>query len=116
MARTNEVIKKIDKLIGIKIAELRRVRGLSCSQLAKLIDVSHQQLQKYEQGINRISVGRLKIIASSLRSPMQYFFDDDEVYEGNAEQRLTLELARIFVKLKDTKQKVALVALARTLH
>ncbi|MCC8400136.1 MAG: transcriptional regulator, partial [Rickettsia endosymbiont of Platyusa sonomae] len=44
MARNNDYISKIDKLIGQKIYSLRLAKGLSRQQLAKTIDVTLQQL------------------------------------------------------------------------
>ena len=66
MARKNNHIEKIDKIIGGRIYSLRVAQGIARKQLAKLIEVTPQQLQKYEKGTNRISVGRLVLIAKSL--------------------------------------------------
>ena len=50
MGRTNNQLAKIDKSIGQKIYSLRLAKGLSRQQLSKVIGVTHQQLQKYENG------------------------------------------------------------------
>jgi transcriptional regulator with XRE-family HTH domain len=61
MARKNQYIKQVDQLIGGKISSLRLAKDYTRRQLADLIEVTHQQLQKYEKGINRISTGRLML-------------------------------------------------------
>jgi transcriptional regulator with XRE-family HTH domain len=50
----------------------RMERGLSQVELAKHIGVTPQQLQKYERGANRISLGRLARIAEALRVDVMY--------------------------------------------
>jgi transcriptional regulator with XRE-family HTH domain len=43
-------------------------------RLAALIGVSYQQLQKYEQGVNRVAAPRLAATAAALDVPPGYFF------------------------------------------
>ena len=75
MARKNDYIQEVDKFIGGKIYSLRLAKGLSRQQLSKVIGVTHQQLQKYEKGTNRISVGRLVLIAKALSKEISYFYE-----------------------------------------
>lgn len=79
MAFQHSLIKEIDKLIGQKVYVLRRNKGLSRYQLASIIGVSHQQLQKYEKATNRISVGRLVLIATALGKSVMYFYEGIEM-------------------------------------
>lgn len=118
MARKSEFTEKVDNVIGRKIHELRLAKGLSRQQLSAKIGVTHQQLQKYEKGTNRISAGRLMSIANALGRKVQFFFEDVEDFAPsyNSHERLGIELSRIFLNIKDVKQQIALVALARTLH
>lgn len=117
MARKNEFTKRIDTLIGIKVNELRILKGLSRSQLASKIDVSHQQLQKYEKGTNRISVGRLASIAIALKKPVTFFFEGlNNVDELPTEhQRMCIEVSRNFLRIKDPQHQEAVNILIRTL-
>lgn len=55
----------INKKIGIKIRELRQTYGLSQIQLAEKLNLSFQQIQKYEKGVTAISVVRLQQIAEA---------------------------------------------------
>src|SRR5436305_11701021 len=63
-----------DLEIGRKIRALRLERGLSQSGLADGIDLTFQQVQKYEKGINRVSAGRLQRIADMLNTPVMVFY------------------------------------------
>src|SRR5947208_14633748 len=60
--------------IGRKIGALRLERGLSQSGLADGIDLSFQQVEKYEKGTNRVSAGRLQRIADLLNTPVTFVY------------------------------------------
>lgn len=63
-----------NKLIGIKIKNRRLELKLTQSKLAKRINVTFQQIQKYEKGSNGTSAYRLWEISKALRVSMSYFF------------------------------------------
>ena len=50
--------------------------GLSQEQLGTELNITFQQVQKYERGANRISASRLWDIGQILDVPINYFFDD----------------------------------------
>lgn len=81
MGKTNEFfegsLKLIEKGIGEKIRELRKRWGLSQMELAERLGVSFQQVQKYEKGITKISVSRLKDVADALGVDIAEFFKED---------------------------------------
>ena len=52
--------------IGDRLRALRKDRNISQSDLAVLIDVSYQQLQKYESGRTALTVPAMKVIAAAL--------------------------------------------------
>ena len=64
----------VDRHIGACIRRERELRGLSRRQLAKSLKISFQQLQKYEDGQNRISAARLFDIALLFQVPIGLFF------------------------------------------
>ncbi len=68
----------INKKIGQKIKEIRKSWGLSQSELAERIDISFQQIQKYEKGSTRISVVRLQQISEALGVNITLFFEEGE--------------------------------------
>jgi transcriptional regulator with XRE-family HTH domain len=63
-----------DAEIGRRVRMLRLQRGLSQTELGTLINVTFQQVQKYEKGTNRISAGRLQRISEVLTVPVSFFF------------------------------------------
>jgi transcriptional regulator with XRE-family HTH domain len=66
----------IDVAVGIKLRKLRLEANLTLQDLADQIGTSHQQLQKYETGVNRVSVGMLPIIGDALGVDINQFFAD----------------------------------------
>ena len=49
---------------------------MSQEQLGTELNITFQQVQKYERGANRISASRLWDIGQILNVPISYFFDD----------------------------------------
>lgn len=121
MARKSDFIDKVDTHIGAKIQEMRIAMGMSRQQLAEKIGVTHQQLQKYEKGVNRISAGRLVSIAEALNKPISYFFEDFDAESNNPpcvpshHQRMCIEVARNFLKIKKPLYQDAINVLVRIL-
>ena len=66
---------KTDVAVGERVREFRKDANLSQTALADQIGVTFQQVQKYENGINRIGAGRLMQIAHALNVPITAFFD-----------------------------------------
>lgn len=120
MARKNDYIQKIDQFIGEKIYSLRLAKGLSRQQLADVIEVTHQQLQKYEKGVNRISIGRLVLIAKALDKTIDYFYEGLEGANNiepvlTQHQRMCIEVSRNFMKIRNPEHQQAVNALIRSL-
>ena len=72
--KTKGRVDALDKFIGQRVRKLRVVKGLSQEKLAEQLGITFQQVQKYEQGTNRISVSRLIYISKALGTPIDYFF------------------------------------------
>lgn len=118
MVRKNDYIDEIDVIVGRRIQELRLSMGLSRQELANRIGVTHQQTQKYEKGINRISVGRLAVIAEALGKPITYFFEDlqnDNTELPTGHRRMSMEVARNFMQIKKPMYQDAVHVLVRIL-
>ena len=64
-----------DKHVGARIRMRRLMLGMSQSGLAQGLDLTFQQIQKYEKGINRIGASRLQQIAHILKVPVEFFFE-----------------------------------------
>jgi transcriptional regulator with XRE-family HTH domain len=64
----------LDRCIGRRIRLHREKRGFTQQELAKPIGVTFQQIQKYENAVNRISASRLFAVAEVLNVPLMAFF------------------------------------------
>ncbi len=62
--------------IGQKIKQLRKQRNLTQMELAERINVSFQQVQKYENGETQITLQRLWAISNALYVPITAFWQD----------------------------------------
>ncbi|MGK3197674.1 helix-turn-helix domain-containing protein [Enterobacter ludwigii] len=65
-----------DKQVGQRIQMRRKELGMTAQHLAELVDISHQQLSRYERGTNKINVAHLVNIAIQLNTPISWFFID----------------------------------------
>lgn len=108
----------VDRFVGEKIRERRIMLGLTQQELAQGIGVTYQQAHKYEQGVNRVSAGRLFEIARMLNTPIEFFFDGiggEQQRETNPRERMGLELSRHFSMIRNEKYQEAISSLARAL-
>jgi transcriptional regulator with XRE-family HTH domain len=64
-----------DVAVGQRIRQFRKATGISQTELADQVGVTFQQVQKYENGKNRVGAGRLIQIADALDIPITAFFD-----------------------------------------
>ena len=102
-----------------KIYSLRLAKGLSRQQLSKVIGVTHQQLQKYENGSNRISASKLALIAKALDLRIPYFYEGFEAADNipleTESQRLCIEVARNFRRIANREHQDAINILVKSL-
>jgi transcriptional regulator with XRE-family HTH domain len=68
----------VDHLVSKRLKMRRIMLGISQQELSDAVDVSIQQIQKYEKATNRISSGKLYSFAKFLRVPVSYFFNNKE--------------------------------------
>lgn len=76
----------IDRLVGIQLRKQRCLQGISQSQLAEQLGITFQQVQKYENGANRLSSSRLYEISNILSIPVSAFFEEVEDNNEGKEQ------------------------------
>jgi len=62
--------------LGKKLRLRRLSLGLTQTKVAQAINVTFQQIQKYEKGTNGVSSNRLMQLAQFLKVPVIYFFED----------------------------------------
>ena len=65
----------IDVHVGKRLREAREECGLTQKVLAKKLGITHQQVQKYESGANRISASKLFEISKALNVSVIWFFE-----------------------------------------
>ena len=67
----NETVLK--KVFGLQLKKMRLMRGYTQTKVAKAIDVTFQQIQKYEKGKNAVSVHNELKLAEFLNCDRNYF-------------------------------------------
>ena len=72
--------------LGSKLKLRRLALGLTQTKVAKAINVTFQQIQKYEKGTNGVSSIRLLQLSNYLKVPISYFFEDFATYLQNSER------------------------------
>jgi transcriptional regulator with XRE-family HTH domain len=64
-----------DKHVGSRVRMRRMMLGMSQEKLGDALDLTFQQVQKYEKGTNRIGASRLQQISHILQVPVAFFFE-----------------------------------------
>ena len=105
-----------NKHLGSKLRMRRLALGLTQTLVAQAINVTFQQIQKYEKGTNGISSLRIMQLSNFLKVPVVFFFEDFPLYQGSLDNSLESEksedlnysfLAKLFSNLsQDQKQKI----------
>ena len=102
-----------NKHLGNKLKLRRLALGLTQTKVAKAIDVTFQQIQKYEKGTNGVSSIRLLQLSNYLKVPINYFFEDYKEFKDVNPSEDTNDdlnysfLSRTFSSLSSTqKQKI----------
>ena len=78
--------ENFNKHLGSKLKIRRLALGLTQTKVAKAINVTFQQIQKYEKGTNGVSSIRLLQLSNYLKVPINYFFEDYPDYLINVEK------------------------------
>jgi transcriptional regulator with XRE-family HTH domain len=111
---------ELDILIGQRIKAMRHINSLSQFDLATSLGITFQQIQKYENGQNRISAARLHEIAYKYKINYSFFFENhaDKQQKDvndliNNLDKETAELLMLFQSLRTTEIKKSLLRLLR---
>ena len=112
----------IDKHVGSRVRMRRMMLGMSQSTLADGLDLTFQQVQKYEKGTNRMGSSRLQQIANTLQVPVTFFFEGapgQSKLDGSAPSPAYvtdflattdgLALIKAFTQIKDAKLRRSIV-------
>lgn len=106
MPKKLEKMKDIHVYIGNKIKQYRYELGLSRAELSNKIHISGQQLAKYEDGVNKICIGRLLLLAKVFNKNINDFLNvSDMPVDVKNLSRIDLELIKNFTNIKDKELK-----------
>ncbi|WP_062207935.1 helix-turn-helix domain-containing protein [Aureimonas sp. AU12] len=67
--------EQLNEVVGARLKHLRESKGFTLVSLARELDITYQQVRKYESGLNRISVVSLMEVARILDIEIAEFFD-----------------------------------------
>ena len=106
--------------LGSKLRMRRLAMGLTQTKVAQAINVTFQQIQKYEKGTNGISSLRLMQLSTFLKVPIVYFFEDFPGFANKTSEELITEdinysfLAKLFSTLSDIQKEKIFQVLRNT--
>ena len=95
----------VDAHVGQRIRFRRIMLGHSQEALAKALNLTFQQVQKYEKGINRVGASRLFAIACFLHVPVGFFFED---MPGETQMPEVSEVEPVNIDFMTSKEAVKL--------
>jgi transcriptional regulator with XRE-family HTH domain len=124
-----ERVELIDRHVGGRIRKRRIDLGLSQSELGQALGVSFQQVQKYEQGANRLGAGALFETAMLLGVPVGFFYEglaplvaaggfaeaDQADYDAQSAQADGAQLERAFGRIDAASTRKMVVDLVELL-
>ncbi|WP_068311116.1 helix-turn-helix domain-containing protein [Polycladidibacter hongkongensis] len=121
----------IDIHVGSRVRLRRMMLGMSQEKLGESLGITFQQIQKYEKGTNRIGASRLQHIATILKVPVAFFFEDapggPDERPGMSDNSQTsyvvdflsssdgLALNKAFVRIEDPQVRKKIVDLVRAI-
>ena len=106
--------------LGSKLRMRRMALGLTQTKVAQAINVTFQQIQKYEKGANGISSLRIMQLSTFLKVPITYFFEDFPGYSNSMKKEDTTEnynyafLVKLFGTLPEQQKEKILQVLKNT--
>lgn len=77
-AKNPKSTTEFDKSLGARLRFVRKLRGLTQTDLARICGLTFQQIQKYESGANRLPISRMMLISGKLDMSPSFFIGDEE--------------------------------------
>lgn len=111
----------IDRQIGLRLRAARVARNLSQGEVGRRVNLSFQQIQKYESGQSRVAAAKLCELARALDVPVSFFFGCDEMSESGADgsgmalSRDAWAMAVTFDKIRNAQTRKKVLDLVKTL-
>ena len=130
-----KVPNPIDKHVGSRVRMRRVLLGMSQEKLGEALNLTFQQVQKYEKGMRLTLIGasRLQQISTTLNVPPAYFFEGAPAFDGGDATHSAaaeagsayvvdflsttegLHLNRAFARIQDAKVRKRIVDLVTSL-
>ena len=129
--------RPVDVHVGARLRQRRTLLGMSQEKLGEAVELTFQQIQKYERGANRIGASRLYQLGQVLDVSVSYFFEEmpgevqktrgDYAAPENSEKlesvqtsdpmarRETLELVRAYYRIEDPKVRKRIFELTKSI-
>lgn len=105
MIKANE--EMIDAAIGARIRSLRIHNGLTQQFLAAELDVSFQQIQKYERGVNQVSPTRLLRLAAIFGVSVSFLLGEkSKTSSDRLPEILIADLDKTAIKMFEAYQQI----------
>jgi len=102
----------VDRHVGLRMRMRRKAIGLTQERLGEKLELTFQQIQKYEHGANRVSASKLFQIAGILGVGVTYFFEEfsDGSEDGAAAPTAMaspdlLEMAETFPRIPERQRR-----------
>ena len=112
-----------NKHLGSKLRMRRLSLGLTQTKVAQAINVTFQQIQKYEKGTNGISSLRIMQLSNFLKVSITFFFEDFPTYESGKQDTLNDSitddlnysfLSKLFIGLSENQKEKIFQVLKNT--
>lgn len=116
------ILSAIDERVGKRLRYYRIQKNLTQKDLGCMMGISYQQIQKYEIGETRLSVGRLYQCAKVLKVPASHFLEDENAEERRPhpiemnQHTKIIALAYERIQNPEVKTKLADLILSLTRH
>ena len=122
----------VDRHVGARVRMQRMMLGMSQTDLGQRAGgITFQQIQKYENGVNRIGASRLHLISKALGVPIEFFYEGAPETGGTGRGKAStaqvpdvstflatsdaVDLMKAFVQIKDRGVRRRIVKLAEEL-
>lgn len=97
-------MKSTKTLLGNRIREIRKAKGLTQEQLAELVDIEQKHVSRIELGKNAPTVDRLDQLSKVLNVPLRDFFDFIHLTDQKTRSKSIDEMLK---ELDEDNQKLA---------
>lgn len=111
-----KTVPKEAKIIGENLKNLRVAQGVSQKDLSEILDVTFQQVQKYEKGKNRLPIDKLWMVKQAFNVPYDLFFTGLDGDEALSSERLRRQIERQSVNIRSHRSLLNLLSIVYMLQ